>query len=396
MDIIRNDNEGPCIVCKRKINKGEYVYNVRYYLEKFICESDYKEFDGKLVCDDCYHHSKCENCEGWLEDYELSLLIYYDVDLKECVNCSEHDEYILKYYDIKYKPYGIDTIEKIHNINEFLHNNRFDDIDDLEETINGILLKNRILDDKNKKLIKENEFLRKKNKDNENIIKKLNEKFNEKNIEDLNIKTNIKDNYLEYIFSETEEEKIIRLEKEKQERLKNLRKKINKNIIKSKVLNNFAELNKNSEKIYKNYNLKLIKTKAFSSLKQLYKDKQLLDKSINTINKYKCIKFKDNEIKKCALEENRSKINLLSILYKKKELDKTLDKDDFELALNQHKMDDKNRTRMFRLCKICYFLRKNDIFWNSDLMIRSLYIFEYIKDYQIDFLISEIEKIVQQ
>jgi hypothetical protein len=139
----------------------------------------------------------------------------------------------------------------------------------------------------------------------------------------------------------------------------------------------------------------IIKSKVISCLHNLNKDKIILDKTINNINKYKDrIKFKDEEIKKYSLNENRAKMDLFSILYEKKEIKKTIDKNDFILAIEEYH-NDSNITRINNICKICYYLRKNENIWNSDIIFRSLYIFENIKDYLLETLIYNIEKLIK-
>lgn len=176
-----------------------------------------------------------------------------------------------------------------------------------------------------------------------------------------------------------------------------LRKKLNKNILKSKLISIFSELKDNKKEI-KNYkikkenilrkklNLNKIKNKAISSLKVLNEDKDIYNKLIEKI-------IKNKKIQKIAIESNRSNIEFLSKLYEEKEINKSLSNKDFMLAVNEYHAD-KNSTRMNHLCKIIYNLRKNDVIWNSNIIFKHIYSFQYIKDYQIDILIKDIEKII--
>lgn len=400
-----SDKERYCIICKNKIDENEGGMLFLDYFQDIFTKEDEEKYEEDILCHNCYNSSKCEECEGWLEEHEMYILFMNNINLKECIDCTENDEYILKYYDLKYKHYNIDTIEKINNINEFLHNNRFNNINDLEETINGIIMKNKILEYKNEKLIKENDFLRKQNKD----IKELNEKQNNKNnchniigdsiennVEYLNIKENIKDNYLEYLFSENEDQK--------RKRIKN---NLRKNILKNKCLSILKEdktvfidlKNKRDEKMINlrnRFKKKIIKSKAIICLRNLSDDKKYLNKIIETINKYKNkLQFDDTELQKCAINNNRTKIDFFATLYDKKEISKNISDKDFKLAVEEYHPD-KNITRITRISKICFYLRKNNVIWNSNVIFKSLYIFQYVEDYKIDYLIEEIENVIQK
>ena len=86
-------------------------------------------------------------------------------------------------------------------------------------------------------------------------------------------------------------------------------------------------------------------------------------------------------------------MDFLSNLYEEKEINKTLSKKDFILAVNEFHSD-RNTTRMKYLCKIMYMLKNNNIIWNSNIIFKHIYSFQNIKEYQIEYLIKHIEKIV--
>lgn len=180
-----------------------------------------------------------------------------------------------------------------------------------------------------------------------------------------------------------------------------LRNKINKNILRSKLINIFNELYINKEKIkkekddkdnalHKKLNLNIIKSKTINILRNFNDDFKIVNKIVNKIKNNK-IKFNSKTINDIAIKNSRTKIELLSTLYKEKEIDKTLSNNDFMIAVNEYHKD-KNPTRMTHLCKIMNKLHNNAIIYNSDIIFKHLYSFQYVKDYQIEYLISSIEK----
>jgi hypothetical protein len=210
-----------------------------------------------------------------------------------------------------------------------------------------------------------------------------------------------------YLFLETEEEKKIRLEKEKNERLELLRKKINKNILKSKLYNIFNELFINKDEIKKKrenelnvlrkkMELNIIKSKTINILQKFNENHKPLVSLIEKIKKNKeIIKFDNKKINETVLNSNRANMDLFADLYEEKEINNNLSNKDFMLAVNEFHSD-KNSTRMNHLCKIIYILRKNDVIWNSKIVFKHIYSFQYIKDYQISFLINEIENLLKK
>lgn len=297
---------------------------------------------------------------------------------------------------------GFDNFDKLQKF--IIKHKKYDDISDLR------INKNNIENDNEEKL---NKLLQKYDIENieqlEIIIDGINNYsnklikygINDNNeifeVLDKSIKKNTYiDNYTDYLLKENEEQIRNRIST-----------KLRKNQLKSKIIsvfredvNNFVELkNKKEElknKVKNNLCKNLIKSKVITCLRNLNKDKIILDKTVSTISKYKDrIKFKDEDIKKYSLNENRAKIDLFSILYEKKEINKTIDKNDFMLAIEEYH-NDSNITRINNICRICYYLRKNENIWNSDIIFRSLYIFENIKDYQIQNLISSIENIINK
>ena len=64
------------------------------------------------------------------------------------------------------------------------------------------------------------------------------------------------------------------------------------------------------------------------------------------------------------------------------------------IAVNEFNSD-RNITRMTHLCKIIYLLRNNESIWNSNIIFKHIYSFQYIKEYQIEYLINGIENIIK-
>lgn len=224
------------------------------------------------------------------------------------------------------------------------------------------------------------------------------------NISDLEINQNKKsqnqfkyvDNYVNYILKENNEQRENRISN-------NLR----KNLLKNKCLSilkedkiKFINLKNQKDEKEKKLNIKLkrniTKYKIISCLRNLLENKNNIDKIIETVKKYKNrLKFDDEELNKCALENNRSKINFFSKLYEKKVLKNELSSKDFLLAVEEYHTD-RNITRMTKICEICYNLRKNNIIWTSNIIFKSLYIFQYTENYQIPYLIKKLEKLIYQ
>lgn len=219
------------------------------------------------------------------------------------------------------------------------------------------------------------------------------------NISDLEIGKNqfkYVDNYVNYILKENNEQRKNRISN-------NLR----KNLLKNKCLSilkedkiKFINLKNQKDEKEKKLNIKLkrniTKYKIITCLRNLLENKNNIDKTIETVKKYKNrLKFDDEELNKCALENNRSKINFFSKLYEKKVLNNKLSSKDFLLAVEEYHTD-KNVTRMTKICEICYNLRKNNIIWTSNIIFKSLYIFQYIENYQIPYLIKKLENLICQ
>jgi hypothetical protein len=364
-------------------------------MECYLCENIYNEdyigytcFEDKTfaLCFDCFGDSylNCDSCNKDIQEYEeLKLLcdIYDDIDT--CILCRVKDH---KYNNSNHE---INKLKKeIITLNVV--------IDELR--CNKTYLKNKI-----------NE-LEEKDKNQINLINQLNEdleknkscKCNEKEVNSLEVgdtdKYVFKDNYIDYILKED-------IEVFKKRIKDNFENNLRKNTLKSKIMSilkedksSFIELkNKmdNKIKLFKeNIKKNTMKSKVVSCLRDLSDNKNNLDKIIEMIKKYKNIlKFDDEELNNCALENNRSKINFFSKLYEKKVIDKTLSNKDFTLAYQEYH-NDKNSTRMTNISRICYYLRKNNVIFNSKIIFKSLYIFQYINEYQILYLINKIEKII--
>lgn len=256
-----------------------------------------------------------------------------------------------------------------------------------------------------KNIIKTNDYYK-----NENIIlrKKIDEyennKVNELEIKNISNLSTFPDYFTIHLFSETEEEKNEKIKNQKEKDYNLCLDIYKKNNLKHKLIKIFKELSLNSEKIKKEkeekenklrkkHILNQIKCKVRFSLTRLNEDSLTLYKLIEKVKKNKDIIFENKLIHQSAVNIDRSMMKFLSNLYEEKEINKTLSNKDFMLAVNEFHSD-KNSTRMNHLCKIMYNLRKNDIIWNSNIIFKHIYSFQYIKDYQISYLINHIETIL--
>lgn len=310
---------------------------------------------------------------------------------------------VIKYINKLFPEYDISDINDLKSIltrNQNMKKNfdkiNFDDSILLEENIKKINkkclnckeLKFKIKELKNE--IKENNYeIEKLRKDYELLKIKIDNKNSNNSINNYN-----KDNYLKYIFEEDAESK-----KDK------LIKKINKNILKYKLCNIFKELYLNKDIIVKERNdkidilrkkmeLNIIKFKTINILRIFNNNHNTFNRVLNKIQgDIKTIKFDNKKVHKSILNSNRYKIDFLANLYEEKEINKSLSNKDFMLAVNEFH-NDKNPTRMKHLCHITYELRKNEVIWKSDIIFNHLYTFQNIKEYQISYLIENIEKIV--
>lgn len=126
----------------------------------------------------------------------------------------------------------------------------------------------------------------------------------------------------------------------------------------------------------------------------LRKDNENLNRIIDKIKKNKIKnKFESKNIHNCAIEASRAKMKFMANLYKEKEIYGTLSSKDFSLAAELYHKE-KNITRLTHLCKIIYNLYDNKIIRNSDIIFKNFYTFQDVKDYQINYLVSEISKII--
>lgn len=273
---------------------------------------------------------------------------------------------------------------KIHENNKILHEAGIEYVEDIQDLFNSI-----------EEYKKENEDLRIKIKEYEN------NQVNDLEIKNISETSTFPDYFTIHLFSETEEEKQIKKLKEKEEKLKTF----NKKILKSKFMTvcHHAFLNKDNlikekeEKeniLRKKIFLNQIKYKARTSLIKFNEDNLALLKIVNNIKKNKEIMFDNKNIHSSAVNSNRGSMKFLSDLYEEKEINKSLSNKDFMLAVNEFHSD-KNSTRLNHLCKIIYNLRKNDIIWNSSIIFKHIYSFQYLKDYQIPYLIHHIETIIK-
>lgn len=288
-----------------------------------------------------------------------------------------------------------------------------------------------ILEHKNKKLVNENEKLKNDLKDYNtyksfiyylkenkiNSMKMLKNNINENiSSENKSLKFQLinKDKELDIynnfvlnnnLSNKYDEYKNHIIEQENKNRIIELQKKLNKNILQSKLKNIFKELYDNKEDIKKSreekvtklknkMRLNIIKSKTIESMRVLIDDKNNIEKVLNKIKKNKNIKFENKKINDSAIKSNRSMMKFLSNLYEEKIINKTLTNKDFMVAVNEFHSD-RNTTRMTFLCKIMYLLCNNDIIWNSNIIFKHIYSFQYIKEYQINNLIIGIETIIK-
>lgn len=319
----------------------------------YLCKEKYEDLydditfnnDDFLLCYRCYHDigHKCDTCNKEMKDYEeLKFLCDTYDNINDCSLC------ILKRYE---------------------EDNLF--VSSFQQTIDKL----------RKKII--------------NLEKELEENLKINNECKCFEKTTIslKDNYIDFILAVDNEI----LKKRIKDKFENT---LRKNTIKSKCISifkedksRFIELKKERDIKLEMFKKNIIKSKVLNSLRNLSENKNNIDKIIKTVKKYKNrLKFDDLELQNCALDNNRTKINFFSILYEKKEINKTISDRDFKLAVEEYHSD-KNITRITKISKTCYYLRNNNIIWNSDVIFKSLYIFQYLEDYQFNYLITEIEKI---
>lgn len=357
------------IETKLSRTKGSKL-NIEYVLDdyrKCVDNIKYEYFPDRKF------EEKLKNIISSLEKY--SHLITIDGDYEDTK--TKIDEFIKQ--NVKKHPLYIELLEKQNN---------------LEKMLDEIGIGNNYED-----FIKNINFIY---NNKEEFINYINMK-QEKSEISISRNSSVPDYFTDYLFSESEEEKQIRLKKEKEIKDELLRKKINKNILKSKLINIFSELKDNKDKIIeeknkkenilrKKLNINKIKAKCISSLKELNNDSNKIYKIIEKIKINKKIVFDNITINNSAINSNRSSMKFLSDLYEEKEIKKTLSNKDFMLAVNEFHSD-KNSTRMNHLCKIIYNLRKNDIIWNSNIIFKHIYSFQYIKDYQIEYLLLNIERI---
>lgn len=299
---------------------------------------------------------------------------------------------LIKYINIIFPEYNIRDIDELKSIfilNEKIKKENINVNNNInKECLNCKELKFKIKELKNE--VKENyDEIDKLRKDYELLKIKINNNSNY-NINDYN-----KDNYLKYIFEEDAESKKVKLIK-----------KINKNILKSKICNILKELYLNKDIIVKERNVKIdnlrkkmklniIKSKTVNILRIFNNDHITFNKVLNKIHgDIKTIKFDNKKVHKSILNSNRYKIDFLANLYEEKEINRTLSNKDFMLAVNEFH-NDKNPTRMKHLCHITYELRKNVVIWKSDIIFKHLYTFQNIKEYQISYLIENIENIAK-
>lgn len=337
MSVYISEDKMQCYVCKMK-GKEICYYNGDYINNNFS------------ICEECNprngHDFDCMECGFELtQDHQyLKFLIDIYGEIDVCLFCNVKNRYEFK------------NANKNNNDKEYLNGlyDKYEEIKIYEKKINSL----KIHEDINKKIYK--------------------------------------DNFTDYILSENDEDK-----------RKRINKKLRKNILKNKCLsilkedkNKFLELkikrdekiNNLKNKLHKN----IIKSKVITCLRNLSDDKHNINKVIETVKRYKNkLKFDDNELQTCAINNNRTKMDFFAILYNKKEVLNNISDKDFKLAVDEYHPD-KNITRMKKISKVCFVLRKNKIIWNSNIIFKSLYIFQYIEDYQIDYLIKEIQKLIIQ
>lgn len=369
------------------------------------------------------NESYCFNCGEFSDKCECG----YVISTCNNLDCSHrYNELLNKYEDSKNieKTHLIDTLKEL-NDDEILmfnplyvkikedNNNNINIIENLKDKINKYKIKihehNNILHEAGIEYVEDITYLRNSVETYKNEIEDLRIKIKEyenNQVNDLEIKnisetSTFPDYFTIHLFSETEEEKQIKKLKEKEEKLKTF----NKKILKSKFMTvcHHAFLNKDNlikekeEKeniLRKKIFLNQIKYKARTSLIKFNEDNLALSKVVNNIKKNKEIIFDNKNIHSSAVNSNRSSMKFLSDLYEEKEINKTLSNKDFMLAVNEFHSD-KNSTRLNHLCKIIYNLRKNDIIWNSSIIFKHIYSFQYLKDYQIPYLMHHIETIIK-
>lgn len=303
--------------------------------------------------------------KNWKNAYEDENVKYNTLNAKYNILFQEHDNLVNKF----------NYLNKYVNIINFLNINGIENINELENKINESLsIENNILKDKineNQKITYlSNNFISHNKLDEEFIKFKENIILQDRNNKKIELRKKFNDKILKskfitfcnYLYNNKDNIKIKR-----EIKIKNLENKMKKNIIKSKVVNILRKLKENQ--------LKIDKT---------------LDKIKHNRNK---INFDNKKIQESALDSNRSMMKFLSDLYEEKIINKKLSNKDFMIAVNEFHSD-RNITRMLHLCKINYLLRKNEIVWNSNIIFKHIYSFQYIKEYQIEYLINKISKII--
>lgn len=310
-----------------------------------------------------HYKSKCHG----LETHILAL----EINKKKLVDSNKE----LKEENERFKD-NLNVYNKYKNFICFLKNNNIKNMSEL---------KNKINED----LFIENENLKKQIYENQNNINILSNFVQE---------NDLSDKYNKYI-------KVVEEDIKNQKNIE-LRKKIKKKILQSKLKVILFELYKNKDMIKQNKDekikilenkikLRIIKSKTINILKSINSDKLNLDKVINKIkNNKNNIKFDNKRINDSARNSNRSIMKFLSDLYEEKEINKNLSSKDFKIAVNEFHSD-KNITRMTHLCKIMYELCNNNLIYNSNIIFKHIYSFQYIKEYQINILLSNIEEIIK-
>ena len=304
--------------------------------------------------------------KNWKWDYEHETVKYKILDKKYNTLLEEHNELVNKF----------NYLNKYVNIINFLNINDIEDINGFEKKIN-------------KSLSIENDKLKEKLNEKQKVIYLSNNFINHNNLDEEYIK------YKKNIISEEKNNKIIEL-----------RKKFNDKILKSKFITfcNYLYNNKDEIKIKREIKIKnlekkikinIIKSKVINTLRKLKDDQIRIDKTLDKIKHNKNnINFDNKKIQKSALDSNRFMMKFLSDLYEEKRIYKKLSNKDFMIAVNEFHSD-RNITRMIHLCEIIYLLRNNESVWNSNIIFRHIYSFQYIKKYQIEYLINGIEKIIK-
>lgn len=377
-----------CFICKNKVEWDDEMFDAKYKNEKlYICLN--------CSCDDFL--VDCDKCCKLLPDEEKYYLLIKLKKSKRCVQCYGNKELEIGFLNLRY---NYDYKESLDNKEiELLKKDRDMYIDKFlrqqKIIINfaGIEKKYKELFERFQEMEKELSKVKEQNKKYTEINNyKYKDKVNNDNINITN-QSSFNDNYLIYLF------------KHDPETAKNKKiEKFKKNIIKSKlctVLNHLflnkdtikKEKEKKDEELRKKLRINIIKNKTINILRKFNKNHKPVISLIEKIKKNKeIIKFDNKNINESIISSNRANMAFFADLYEEKEIKNALSNKDFMLAVNEFHTD-KNSTRMNHLCKIIYLLRKNNFIWNSNIVFKHIYSFQYIKDYQIDYLLSSIEKL---